>query len=546
MKSRKCSFSLKAVSPDTVSKIIKSMKSSKTCGLDNIDSYIIKLALNEILPAVTHIVNLSIIQKRFPSSHKCAKVVPLHKKLNKLDPKNYRPVALLPILSKIIEKAIFLQTIEYLEENNLLHPSHHGFRNCHNTATAILQMYDQWINAQDKGEISAVVMLDMSAAFDLVDSTILLDKMKIYGFDDNSLKWFQSYLTGRSQVVYIDGHLSDPLPVEIGVPQGSILGPLLYILYSNDLPEAIHNHPPSSGFYNIECKACGGTCCYADDSTYTFSHKDPAVIEEKIESQYQNITRYMQNNKLVLNSDKTHLLITTTEHKHKSHNDFNIKLNTGSEIIEPDKSEKILGGIISNDLKWKENPRDNPKESMIKCLSTRLKALAKISHIASFKTRKMIANGIFLSKLIYLIQVWGGTSEFLLSSLQILQNKAARYVTRLSWYTPIKILLNQCGWLTVRQLAVYHSLNLIYKTKRDEKPVYFHLKFSEHFLYTTRFACGNKIKFEMNVKKKLTEQNFTYKTIKIWNDLPIEIRQAETLTDFKNQVKVWIKLNIQI
>ena len=143
-------------------------------------------------------------------------------------------------------------------------------------------------------------------------------------------------------------------------------------------------------------------------------------------------------------------------------------LNTGNEIIKPDKSETLLGGIISNDLKWKENLRDNPK-SMIKCLSTRLKALAKISHIASFKTRKMIANGIFLSKLIYLIQVWGSTSEFLLSSLQILQNKAARYVTKLGWYTPVKTLLTQCGWLSVRQLAVYHSLNLIYNCKLEQR-----------------------------------------------------------------------------
>ena len=158
----------------------------------------------------------------------------------------------------------------------------------------------------------------------------------------------------------------------------------------------------------------------------------------------------------------------------------------------------------------------------------------------------MIANGIFLSKLIYLIQVWGSTSEFLLSSLQILQNKAARYVTKLGWYTPVKTLLTLCGWLSVRQLAVYHSLNLIYKTKRDEKPVYFHQKFSKHFSHSTRLARGNGIKFDTKVNKKSTEQNFTYNTIKIWNELPREIRQVESLFHFKKEVKIWIKLNIPI
>ena len=205
----------------------------------------------------------------------------------------------------------------------------------------------------------------------------------------------------------------------------------------------------------------------------------------------------------------------------------------------------MLGGVISNDLKWTDNIRDNPK-SLIKCLSTRLNALAKISHIASFKTRKMIANGIFLSKLIYLIQVWGGCSEFLFSSLQLLQNRAARHVTKFGWYTSVKTLLNQCGWLSVRQLAVYHSLNLVFKTKRDKKPAYFYEKFTRQFPYSTRLASENRIRTDSTINKSLTTQNFTYKAINMWNELPSEITQAETLECFKKQAKAWIILNIQI
>ena len=201
--------------------------------------------------------------------------------------------------------------------------------------------------------------------------------------------------------------------------------------------------------------------------------------------------------------------------------------------------------IVSSDLKWTENLRDNSK-SLIKCLTTGLKALAKISNIASFKTRKMIANGIFLSKLIYLIQVWGGCSEFLLSSLQILQNRAARHVTKLGWYTPVKVLLTQCGWLSVRQLVVYHSLNLIFKTKRDKKHVYFYDKFTRRFAYSTRLASENHIKIDTQITKALTQKNFTYKATITWNELPNEIREATSLHKFKKQVKSWIISNVPI
>ena len=234
-----------------------------------------------------------------------------------------------------------------------------------------------------------------------------------------------------------------------------------YFVFSAHREENVENENDEYQV-DLRCEGCGKIVCYADDCTYTYSEKDPIKLQMKIEKDFKKISEYMINNKLFLNSDKTHLLVMTTPNKHRIHNDFGIQLDTGNELIKGDTFETLLGGIISNDLKWKQNLRDNPK-SLIKCLTTRLKALAKISRIASFKTRKMIGNGIFLSKLIYLIQVWGGTSDFLLSSLQIMQNKAARYITKLGSYTPVETLLTQCGWLSVQQLVVYHSLNLILK-----------------------------------------------------------------------------------
>ena len=232
MRNRRCTFKLKPVHPDEVRKLVLNLKNSKSTGLDNIDTRTIKLVIEEILPALTHVINLSITNQEFPEIYKQSKIIPLLKKPkdDPLNPKFYRPVALLPILSKILERAIFVQIESYVEENKLLHPSHHGGRAHHSTTTAIIEMYDQWIEAVDKGNIAGCMMLDLSAAYDLANHQIILDKLELYGFDELSVKWMKSYLSGRSQCVYVDGELSDMLSVDVGVPQGSVLGGLLYVL----------------------------------------------------------------------------------------------------------------------------------------------------------------------------------------------------------------------------------------------------------------------------------------------------------------------------
>ena len=135
-----------------------------------------------------------------------------------------------PILSKILEKVVFQQVMAYLDQNELLHPSHHGSRADHSTTTALIEMYEEWMEGIENNEMAAVMMLDLSAAFDLVNHDLLLKKLNVLGFDKNTVVWFWSYLTGRSQLVYLDGKMSDIKQVPLGVPQGSVLGALLYIL----------------------------------------------------------------------------------------------------------------------------------------------------------------------------------------------------------------------------------------------------------------------------------------------------------------------------
>ena len=551
MAGRTCSFSLAAVHPDEVEKVISSLSNSSSFGLDQIDTYTVKLIKLEILPALTHIINLSITTKVFPSCWKRAKIIPLHKKEDLLNPKNYRPVAIIPIFSKVLESVIFNQMIKYLADNKLLHPNHHAYRADHNTTTALIQMYDGWLQSLEAGEFAGVCLLDMSAAFDIVDHSLLIKKLELYGFDSDMTNWMSSYLSDRSQCVSIDGCLSRLLPVPQGVPQGSILGPLLYTIFTNELPEVIHEEQvcprPDHGTwpsYSMSCKSCGSVTCYADDTTYSCSSSDPDILSAKLTAKYKVMSQFLVNNRLKLNDDKTHLMVlTTSKTRRRLDPSTRVSITTPTEIITPSPCEKLLGGVIHQDMKWNEHLQDN-EDSLMKSLRSRLGALKLVGKVANFKNRKMIAEGIMISKLTYLIALWGGTSGYLIKSLQIIQTSAARVVTKLDWSTPTSELLNQCGWLSVQQLVVYHSVLMVYKVVRTESPAYLHSMFQTKYQYRTRQADSGVIKHMYCPKLTLTCQSFRFQASGHFNNLPSSIRNSETLQGFKMLVKKWILENV--
>ena len=343
MQNKTCQLQLRHVNVDKIKKILKNLSSSRSTGMDELDNFSLKLAGDYVAHPIHHIVCLSIIQSKFPRSWKVSKVLPLHKKGDKLEQKNYRPVTIVSPVSKILEKVVYEQIYNYFTRNNLFHPNLHGFRGNRSTQTALLQMYDRWVRAAhgdghgQPGQLSGVVLLDLSAAFDLVDPNLLLQKLKTYGFEESTLAWMYSYLTDRQQAVWIDHALSSLKSCQVGVPQGSNLGPLLFLVFYNDLP------------YSVDCPVDA----YADDSTMTVTGSTVEEIGAKLTENCQVVSNWMLENRLKLNADKTHLMTVGTGARLRMQNSKIKVVMDGIDIEESnEKFETLLGCMIEPDLKF--------------------------------------------------------------------------------------------------------------------------------------------------------------------------------------------------
>ena len=272
-------FEIKPLTKIQLRKVIKKMKGGRSHGIDFIDSYSLKISYPLIEEAILHLVNLSIKKKTFAKAWKVQLVMPLHKKADRLEASNYRPVAHIVEVGKIVEYAIHEQVYSHLEEHEVFHPNHHGFLGHHSTASALIQLYDLWLEASENTELSAALLLDLTAAFDVVDHYILLEKLRTYNFSESTVAWFESYLSSRVQIVQVESSQSDAKVLEdFGVPQGSILGPLIFLIFNNDFPAS-----------SVE----GTSVLFADDDTDTTSDKDPKELERKIQCEADRSTNWV-------------------------------------------------------------------------------------------------------------------------------------------------------------------------------------------------------------------------------------------------------------
>ena len=516
MLNKNCKMGLNHVSLAKVKKIIKGLSSSKGTGIDELDSFSVKLAVEFIAQPIHHIICLSINQSKFSDSWKFSKLIPLYKKGDKLERKNYRPVSILSPISKVLEKIIYEQIYSYFTRNALFHPNLHGYRSNRSTQTALLQMYDRWVRASHEGKLSGVVLLDLSAAFDLVDPELLLKKLKIYGFDDYILQWLESYLSQRYQAVWIDNSLSSFLHCPVGVPQGSNLGPLLFLVFYNDLPYTVTSPVD----------------VYADDSTMTVSGDALDEIGLELTEACGVVSQWMQGNRLKLNPEKTHLLTVGTGRRlGRQESQLQVTMDSVKLQENVEKYELLLGCFIEPNLKW-----HHQVSNVLKKLQLRLYALEKLKCSLPFDQKKTIVQGLFISVLTYCLPVFGGCDRGELDSLQIMQNRAARLITDCGLRTPRHDLYRMTGWLTVRQLVFYHTALCTFRIRLNKEPEYLSQLMNRNNRYDKIIVPNTRLSLALN--------SYCFRGASQWNRLPENIRLCTEARRFKSLLKSWIQTNV--
>ena len=347
-------FVIPNIEREKVMKFLSNIDTTKSTGTDNIGPRLLKLAAPHIVDDITFICNHSIKNSVFPSKWKEAKVVPLRKNGPQEEVNNYRPISILPVMSKILEKHVHDSLYSFLHEFDLLHKTQSGFRSQHSCETALIHMIDNWLNAIDNGKMIGIVLVDFKKAFDLVDHKILLSKLKIYGIKDETLSWFDNYLSQRRQQVSINNAKSEFKQVTYGVPQGSILGPLLFLLFINDLPLYTSNV---------------NTDLYADDTTLYAIQDSLEIIENNLDSALNNLHIWCKCNGMLLNSAKTKVMLVTTNQKRKRINTDKLNLIYNDESLSMTTSDKILGVCVDNNLNWTEHVKSLTKKYCFKYMA---------------------------------------------------------------------------------------------------------------------------------------------------------------------------------
>ena len=312
-----------------VGKFITDMKNKKSMGPDDIPAFLLKLALPFIVEPLTYIYNLCIDQNTFPEMLKVAKVIPIPKTKDITDPNSFRPISILSVLSKPLEKHIDRHLRAHLDNHNLLYKLQSGFRPRHSCSTALTHLWDSWLQEINKKKVVGTVFLDFRKAFDLVNHEILLKKLSLYIPKSPALDLFSSYLANRSQFVFVNGKSSRRQMVETGVPQGSNLGPLFFLLYINDLPLHVTENNVTSELF-------------ADDSSLHTSSSSVVSLENSLQNGLDNVKEWCNENKMIIHPQKTKSMVVTTRQKQQI-NPLILNLRYGSTEIEQISSHTVLG-----------------------------------------------------------------------------------------------------------------------------------------------------------------------------------------------------------
>jgi len=518
--------SFHAASISEIISIIK--KSSKaSCSLDPIPTSLLRNVLPSLAPAITEIVNSVLVSGEFPNDLKSAIVQPLLKK-SSLDSeilKNFRPVSNLSFLSKVIEKVIASRLLDHMTQNNLMDPMQSAYRKGHSTETALLRVHNDIVCAVDKGHGVCLILLDLSAAFDTVDHTILLTFLEEHiGLEGPPLNVFKSYLTHRTQCVSIKGVFSELNELMYGVPQGSVLGPLAFCIYTLPLG-AILKH------YEIDYHI------YADD-TQLYCSFDVNSINDVIGSLstcISDIRSWMIRNKLKINDDKTEFLLISSPHSKLSKD---IKISIGQSEITPSASCKSLGVMLDNHMAM-----DVQIQNVCKSTLYHIRNISAIRQLIPQSAAAALVHSLVTSRLDYCNSLLYGVPACKLQQLQRVQNIAARVVTltRCSPENRITPILKSLHWLPIKIRIDFKILLLTYKCVNSLAPEYLcDLVTKKKCPRPLRSEKLEHLKVPRTRLKTYGDRSFQYAAAVEWNKLPLEVRESPSVSCFKSNLKTYL------
>ena len=509
------SFSLYLTDTNEIADIVTNLNNKVSCGVDDIPLNIMKQSIHSICSPLSAIVNCSFRTGLFPNQLKIAKICPIFKAGNSHEFSNYRPISVLPSFSKVFEKAAYNRLQSFLNKECILNCNQYGFRAKHSTYMALLDMYDKISDAIDQNKYSVGVFIDLSKAFDTIDHKILCCKLEHYGVRGLPLRWFADFLSNRKQCVNYNNVLSNFNSVVCGVPQGSILGPLLFILYVNDMNN---------------CSDILKFILFADDTNLFYSCNNLIGFQKTIDGELDKLNNWFQANKLSLNIKKTTFMLFGR--KWKNVPDALTLISIDGKPIERVTSTKFLGVYIDNKLTW----QTHISQLAIK-VSRNLGVLNKAKSVLSTKVLKMLYFSMVHSYLTYGIIIWGNACETKLNRIYILQKRAMRIISHCSYRSSTNSLFIKYNILKVKELYKIQALLFTYKSINNIMPISCmnHIQHvQDNYRYQLRKVSSiRKLPFRTNTRQRYIGVSGP----RLWESLPNYIKLSNSLQLFKTHLQ---------
>ena len=435
-------FNFTSITLQEIIVALNEIKCSKSPGIDGISIRLLKDASNIVAGPLMNIFNVSLQRAIFPNDWKLAKVTPIFKEGNKADCGNYRPISVISAVAKLFEKLVYRQLSSFLRLNGILVEQQSGFRHQHSTQTALLTSTNEWLFNMDRGLLSGILFLDLKKAFDTVDHHILLSKIELCGIKGTSLKWFESYLSGRNQICSVNSRISSVKQLKCGVPQGSNLGPILFLLYINDLPNCLETTKAN---------------LFADDTNLSCNGFSPYEIEIKLNSDIENVHRWLTANKLSLNMKKTEFMIIGSRHRLTTIENSPV-LTLGGSNIKRVFQKKSLGMILDEQLKW-----DKHNDKQCKIISNNIALLKRVRSFVSRDSLIKMYNALVWPHFNYCSTIWNDGCCLIIDKLFKLQKRAAHVITGDTYDVRSTQTLDSLNWLPLEELLKQREIIMVFK-----------------------------------------------------------------------------------